>query len=226
MIATGAGLSSLNFLVLAAAMLWMFNDLPAMALVGSRILFAMSFDRLLPSSLSKVNRRFNAPILVIVVVGLVAILGALAETCILCQGNTWYVGGSFGNFLAALSYDGFWNVDIMDAIFFSLFSLAVVLFPFRLRKVFDNASFKPGGRLGVVTIGTAGLIGNLIIAWLILTYPREAYNILSPNPDNWFTIEYTIAIGVIGALIYAYYRFGPPSRGVNHSEIFSQIPPE
>jgi amino acid transporter len=226
MVAAGAGLGSLNFLLLAFLILWMVNDLPAMALVGSRILFAMSLDRVLPNSLSKVNGKFNSPVYATMLVGIVAVLGILGETCIVCQGGTWYLGGSIGNFVSNLIYDGFYQTDIMDAIFFSLFSLAVVLFPFRLRRVFEKAAFKPAGKLGVVTIGLAGLIGNLSIAWAILTSPQDAYNIFAPTSDNWFSIEFTVALGVIGALIYAYYRHGPPSREVDYSTIFSEIPPE
>jgi len=222
MIAAGAGLGSLNFLLLAFLMLWIANDLPAMALVGSRILFAMSLDRVLPSSLNKVNGRFNSPVYATVLVGIVAVLGILAETCIVCGGGSWYVGHFVGRLIAL----GFYNTDIMEAIFFSLFSLAVVLFPFRLRTVFEKATFKPGGKLGVVTIGLAGLVGNLIIAWAILTSPQDAYNIFAPTSDNWFSIEFTVALGIIGALIYAYYRYGPPSKKIDYSTIFSEIPPE
>lgn len=227
MVAAGAGVGSLNFLLFAAAILWIANDLPAMVLVASRILFAMSFDRLLPTSLSKVNGRFNAPIYATTLVGIVAVLGSLAETCIVCEGGSWYLGGTLGGFFSNLfSFGPFYTTDIMDAIFFSLFSLAVVLFPFRLKSIFQKASFKPGGRLGVVTIGLAGLIGNLSIAWVILTSPTYAYNILSPGSNNWFILESTAVVGVIGALIYAYYRFGSPSKQVDHSAIFSEIPPE
>jgi len=222
MIAAGAGLGSLNFLLLAFLILWIANDLPPMALVGSRILFAMSLDRLLPNSLSKVNGRFNSPVYATMLVGIVAVLGILGETCIVCQGGSWYVGHFVGRLIAL----GFYNTDIMEAIFFSLFSLAVVLFPFRLRTVFEKATFKPGGKLGVVTIGLAGLIGNLIIAWAILTSPQDAYNIFAPTSDNWFSIEFTVALGIIGALIYAYYRYGPPSKKIDYSTIFSEIPPE
>jgi APA family basic amino acid/polyamine antiporter len=225
MVASGAGLSSLNFLLFAFAIMWVVNDAPAMVLVESRLLFAMSFDRVLPSSLSKVNGRLNSPIYATILVGIFAMLGSLSETCVVCNGGSWYIGGTLGNLLNNTFLDGVYNVDIMDAIFFSLFSLAVVMFPFRLKRIFEKASFKPGGKLGIVTIGLAGLIANLTIAWVILISPRE-YNILSPSSDNWFTLGFTALLGVIGTLIYAYYRFGPSSKQVDHSAIFSEIPPD
>jgi amino acid transporter len=226
MVAAGAGLGFLNFLLFAFAILWIVNDIPAMFLVGSRLLFAMSFDRVLPASLSKLSARFNSPIYAIIIVGVASVLGALAETGILCEGGSWYLGGTLGWFLTNLLWNGVTCTDIMEAVFFCLFSLAVVLFPFRGKKIFEKASFKPGGKLGVVTIGLAGIIGNLIIAWAILTSNQDAYYIFSPNAADWFTIEFTIVVTVILAAIYAYYRLSPPSKRVDYSAIFSEIPPE
>jgi hypothetical protein len=78
----------------------------------------------------------------------------------------------------------------------------------------------------VVAIGLAGLIANLIIAWLILTSPLDAYDILAPTSANWFTLGFTLLLGVAGGLIYAYYRFGPSRKEVHYSTIYSEIPPE
>lgn len=224
-VGSGVGLGSLNFLLFAFSILWIVNDLPVMALVGSRIIFAMSFDRVLPSSLSKVNGRSNSPIYATILVGIFAVLGAVSETCVVCNGGSWYLGGVAGNILNNVFLDGVYQVDLLDAVFFSLFSLAVVLFPFRLRKNYDAAPFRPGGKLGVMAIGLAGLIANLMIAWLILTSPQDAYNILSPTPDNLFALEFTGLLGVIGGLIYAYSRFGPSRKKIDYSTIFSEIPP-
>ena len=121
---------------------------------------------------------------------------------------------------------GVMSVDLLDAVFFSLFALAVVLLPFRQKRVYESAHFRPGGRLGVVAIGLTCLIANLVIAWLVLTSPRDLYSILSPTPANWFALEFTAFLGVIGALIYAYYRFRPSSKEIDYSRIFSQLPPE
>jgi len=226
MVGIGAGLGSFNILLLIFGIMWVIKESTAFVLVGSRLIFAMSFDRLLPASLSKVNGRFHSPIYAVVLVGIFASLGALSETCILCNGGSWYPGGALGDALNNLFSNGFYNVDLLDAVFFSLFSLAVVLFPFRLKRNFAAATFKPGGKVGVVAIGLAGLIANLIITWVILTSPFDAYSILAPTSANWYALGYTLLLGVAGSLIYAYYRFGPSSKQVDYSAIFSRIPPE
>jgi hypothetical protein len=132
-----------------------------------------------------------------------------------------------GNSLTAFFTNSpIYNIDLLDAVFFTLFSLAVMLFPFRRPQLFDSARFKPGGKLGTAAIGAAGLIANLTIAWTILTSPQDAYNILAPVSANWYALGSTLVFGAIGVLIYAYHTYGPPSKHLDHSVIFSEIPPE
>lgn len=227
MVGTQIGLSSLNILLLLFLVLMYAKDLPPLMLVGSRIIFAMSFDGLLPASFSKVNPRFHTPISATILVGAFGVLGALSESCVLCNGGSWGPGGSLGNALTAFFTNSpIQNIDLLDATFFTLFSLAVVLLPFRQRVLFNSTRFKPGGKLGVVAIGIAGLIANLVIAWTILTSPLDAYSILAPVSANLYALGTTIVFGIIAALIYLYHRHGPPSRRLDYNGIFSQIPPE
>jgi APA family basic amino acid/polyamine antiporter len=226
MVESGLGLGSLKILLYVFTILWVINDLPPIVLSGSRLVFAMSFDGLLPASLSKVDRRFHGPLYATLLVGAFGVLGALTESCVFCTGGSWSPGGPVGDLLANFFANGpIYNIDLLDVTFFTLFSLAVILFPFRLKRTFEAATFKPSGRLGVVVIGLSGLISNLIIAWMVLTSPLDAYSILSPAPANWYALEWVGVLGVIGALIYAYYRFGPSSKKVNYSTTFSEIPP-
>ncbi|MGA8905566.1 MAG: hypothetical protein WB661_11245 [Candidatus Bathyarchaeia archaeon] len=121
---------------------------------------------------------------------------------VFCAGGSWSPGGVAGDVLANFFANGpIYNIDLLDVTFFSLFSLAVVLFPFRLKQTFESAPFKPGGKLGVVVIGLSGLIANLVIAWTVLTSPLDVYNILSPTHANWYALEWAAVLGIIGALI-------------------------
>jgi amino acid transporter len=228
MIGLALGMGEFNSILLFLfAILWIVNDFPPFILTASRILFAMSFDRVLPKSLAKVNR-FHSPVYAVILVGIFAVLGVLGAggSCVVCTGGSWSPGGSLGNALNAIFVDGVYSTDLLDVIFFSLFSVAVLLLPFRQKRLFDRAYFKPGGKLGVATIGVAGLIANLVIGWEVLVSPSDAYSILAPTSDNWFALGFTALLGIIGALIYTYYRFGPSRKQVDYSVIFSEIPPE
>jgi amino acid transporter len=228
MIGLGLGMGEVNSILLFLfAILWIVNDFPPFVLTASRILFAMSLDGVLPKSLVKVNR-FHSPVYAVILVGVFAVLGALGAggSCVICTGGSWSPGGPLGNALNAIFVDGVPSTDLLDAIFFSLFSLAVLLLPFRQKQFFDRAYFKPGGKLGVATVGVAGLIANSLIGWEVLISPGDSYNILAPTSDNLYALGFTALLGVIGTLIYAFYRFGPSNEKVNYSAIFSEIPPE
>ena len=93
-------------------------------------------------------------------------------------------------------------------------------------QTYDAAPFKPGGRLGVITIGLGGLIANLIISWTVLTIPQDSYNVLSATHDNFFALGFDILVGLIGCLIYVYYRYGPKRKETDYFAIFSELPPE
>ncbi len=223
---TGLGLDSLNILLFLFSILWVVNDFPVFILVASRILFAMSFDRVLPAALAKVNNRFHSPVNAVVLVGVFAVFGVLAEPCVVCTGGTWSPGGPFGDVLNGIFLNGISATSLLDVVFFSLFALAVLLLPFRRRRFFDAAHFKPGGRIGVAAIRLTGLIANLIIGWAVLTSSTDSYNILAPNSDNWYALGFDLLLGVIGVAIYGYYRWGPSKKHVDYSGIFSEIPPE
>lgn len=222
----GLGLGSLNILLFLFSVLWVVNDLPPFILTASRLIFAMSFDRVLPTSLAKVNSRFHSPVNAIVLVGVFAVLGSLGSSCVLCTGDSWSPGGPLGDVLNGIFFNGIGAVDLLDVVFFSLFALAVLLFPFRQRHVFDAAYFKPGGRIGVAAIGLTGLIANLIIGWAVLTSSVDSYNILAPNSDNWYALGFDLLLGIIGAAIYGYYKWGPSKKHVDYATIFSEIPPD
>src|SRR5207249_4213500 len=68
-------LGSANVLLVVFGVFWVANDIPPFILTASRILFAMSFDRVLPAPLANVNDRFHSPINAVIIVGIVALGG-------------------------------------------------------------------------------------------------------------------------------------------------------
>jgi cbb3-type cytochrome oxidase subunit 3 len=78
----------------------------------------------------------------------------------------------------------------------------------------------------MVTIGLVGTGANLVLDWMILTAPVGSYNLLAPTADNWFAVGFAVLFGIIGAIVFAYYKYGPSRKQVDYSTIFAQIPPE
>jgi len=220
----GMGLGWANWLLFIFGILWVANDIPPFILTASRILFAMAFDRVLPGSLADVNERFHSPVNATIATGLFGLLGCFSESGVISTGGSWSPGGALGGALNGIFSIGVSSTDLFDAVFFTLFALALVLLPYRRPKIYEASPIKWGGKTGVAFIGALGVVANLVLDWMILTAPQDSYNILAPTSDNWFAIGFTVVLAILGAGMYLFYKYG--HKDVDYSTIYSEIPPE
>jgi basic amino acid/polyamine antiporter, APA family len=207
----GMGLSSLNWLLFIFGVLWVANDIPPFILTASRILFAMAFDRVLPASLANVNERFHSPVNATIMTGIFGLLGCFSESGIVATGGSWNPGGSLGSGLNWIFSAGVQNTDLFDAVFFTLFALALVMLPYRRPQIYEKAPIKIGGKTGMAAIGLVGVLANLYLDYMIISAEYE-------------TLALTVVLGIIGGIVYVYYKYG--KKDVDYTTIFTEIPPE
>jgi amino acid transporter len=225
------GLGPINLLVFLFGILWVVNDIPPFILTASRILFAMSFDRVLPTPLANVNDRFHSPVNAVLVTGIVAVAGCFSQSGLLD------VGGSLNPSSKLLettfgSSSGVVVTDLYDAVFFTLFTLCLIVLPLRgsKRGILDTAPYKPGGKWGMIGLGIAGVAANLFIDYMLIVPSRgdlALSTFLASSTrdyllDLWL-LWFTIILAAIGMVIYYLHK---ARRGINYSAIFTQIPPE
>ncbi len=231
--ASGISLGSANWILVVFGIFWIANDIPPFILTASRILFAMSFDRVLPAPLSNVNDRFHSPINAVIVTGVVALLGCFSESGLFDGGGSLNTGSNA--FLSAVlgSNGGVELTDLFDATFFTLFTLSLLFLPLLAskRQIFDTAPYKPGGKGGMIMLGAAGFAANIVIDGFLLLAPAPAGNfdllqigrqVTNPIVDLW-ALWFTIIVALVGALIFMYYK---QVSKANYATIFAQIPPE
>jgi amino acid transporter len=206
--AAGMGLGWFLPLIPIFAVFWVANDIPPFVITSSRIIFAMSFDRVLPEKLSEVNERWHSPTAAILVTMLVAFIGNFAESDIFVKYPvpvlTEYINSGGG--VAA--------TDIWDTAFFLLASLAGMLFVFRRKDIYDKSPYKPGKSV-VAVVGAIATIANIYLLYLVAT--------------GWWFAEpwiFTLFLIVVGAIIYYYYRSKGSRVGVDYATIYAEIPPE
>ncbi len=72
-----SGLSWVGLFIIGAGVLWMVNSILPLLLTNSRYIFAWSFDRVVPTSISKLNERTTTPINAILVCVVVASIGVV-----------------------------------------------------------------------------------------------------------------------------------------------------
>ncbi len=120
----------------------------------SRIIFAWSFDRLIPEKVSYIHPTLNSPIIAILIITLIAEIGVV-------DASGWLWAGSVMG--AQLNFVFFAACTMLVPV------LAMTLFPFTKPDLFANASAFVKRRIGnlpVITI--VGAITWIFLLWLIV----------------------------------------------------------
>ncbi|MCS7113830.1 MAG: APC family permease [Nitrososphaerota archaeon] len=209
LIARGMGLGWLSWLIALAGVLWLANDIPPFLLVGSRTLFAMSFDRMMPESFAYVSERWHAPVWSIVATGAAGVLGCIAES-------------NVANLTTYFAFAGVVGTDIFDAFFLTLFCLSCMLLPLERKDIYDRAAV----RHSTGTVVTLGFVATLLAGFCLYIFIRESPWILNPRGEEIYsTIGFFLCI-VIGLLLYVYHHYKNTVRGVDVRTLYLSIPPE
>jgi amino acid transporter len=171
---------------------------------GVRVIFATSFDRILPSALSRVEDRYNSPYAALIFTVVVAIIMQVL----------W-------SYTSLLAYFLYLMVGWM--IFQGLASVAGTIFPYTHKDMFETSPAMTRKKIGSVPVLSILGVGTLILSiWIGYASIAPAY----VGTFNPVYLAFTFAIFGIGVIIYlgswAYHR----SKGIPLDLIFKQLPPE
>lgn len=172
--------------------------------IGVRFVFAWSFDRVVPTTLAKIDRRYNSPYMALVVVTIIAIiLQAL-----------W----SFTPLLGFFAYAVF-GYMIMQAIV----SIAGIVFPWKRKDIFDISPSVTKYKLGPVpAISILAFLTLLVSIWL-------GYASISPSFVGSLSpeiVSFTLGLFGIGIVIYVVSSLYHRSKGIPLELSFKELPPE
>jgi len=173
----------------------------------SRMIFAASFDRLLPNSLASVSDRFHSPRNAVILAG---VLSWIFVTIY------W-----FTNFFST-----YLQLGLIAPIGYLLPLLAALFFPWVKKDLFKSTvgQFASGAALSVAAlIGVGSFVFYIVALSVPLSGPLGTV-FLGGN----LTFSYTVVVSVIiiGAVIYAWASSHAKGIGVDLKKVYSEIPPE
>lgn len=190
-------------LIVLGAAIALINDLPAMILSVSRLMFSWAEDGIFPKRVSKIHRLYHTPYVAILLSGVMATIGILGS----------HFAGDF-----------FLGIDIMVTsmlVNFLLMCISVLVLPKTNPtlatniKVFKSVSLQ---RI-VASAGALWLTGFLLIhITKDLTAPAQAWYFHST--PIWFLVM------IIASLIFVYNWKRLKKSGVDTKQLFSTLPPE
>ncbi len=175
----------------------------------SRIIFAWSFDRLIPEKVSYIHPTLNSPIVAILIITIIAEIGVL-------DASGWLWAGSVMG--AQLNFVFFAACTMLVPV------LAITIFPFTKPDLFENASAFVKRKLGNVPVITiVGSITFLFLLWLIVAsfaYPAVGGQIRVSTLGTLFGF---IISGLIVFYVARSYRMS--HEGIDINWTFQSVPP-
>jgi basic amino acid/polyamine antiporter, APA family len=201
----------LLFVVTSSLIVWWFLILPPLYLAGSRVLFAWSYDRLIPAKISEVNETLHSPVLAIVLCVAVNAFWAYVAT------YTVYVAWMSLSFLQGVG----WAVP----------GFVAAVFPYVKKDLYARTV----GRLpptfsrkiaGVPILTIAGLVQGISMVFYAYSTLSPTFTYIQLSPAVTMAFLQLIVL-VIGAVVYlAAARAYRTRQGIDLRMIFNEIPPE
>ena len=189
--------------IVAGAAVALINDIPAMLLAVSRLMFAWAEDGIFPRRVAKIHSRRHTPFTAIVLSGLMASAGIMG-----CH----------------LAGDFFLGVDILVTsmlVNFLLMCLSVLFLPNKNPEIAKRVTVFPKRRLQAATAlcGAILLLGFLIIhIWKDLSTPVNAWYFHST--PLW------LAVMVLATAVYVHELRKLRRHGIDVKTMFSKLPEE
>lgn len=190
---------------------WIIFPLPVLT-AGSRVVFAWSFDRVIPSKLASVNDRFHSPVIALLLCGIV--------------GAFWAYMNAYNGYLLALM-----GISLLQAVGWAVPGFIAALFPYVKKDLYERTV----GRLpsvfsrkivGVPIVTIGGLIQgvSMLLYGYSLLWPTLTFVAFSPAVAS--AIEGLIATVAAGLVYYLAARAYRKRQGLDLSVVFGEIPPE
>jgi basic amino acid/polyamine antiporter, APA family len=170
----------------------------------TRIVFGMSFDRILPTKLADVSDRFHSPVISVLFLTFLGFVGLVGVV---------YYGPMFGMV----------NMNLAYAIAYTVGCLAAAAFPFAKKSLYQRsviARYNVGGFPIITIVGIAAAAGFVWIAYSAGLNPS-----ISPV-SNYAFASLALAFIGSGALYYIFRAYHKAKEGIDIGRNFMEIPPE
>ncbi|HUK27520.1 MAG TPA: APC family permease [Candidatus Acidoferrales bacterium] len=169
-----------------------------------RLVFAWSFDRILPKSFSALDRRFNAPYVALAVVAIACFISSIL----------WLYTPFMSDF--AYIVPG-WFTEI------GIVAIAGMIFSLRRKDIFDKSPPIVTKRiLRVPVIAWLGFVSLILCIWIV-------YAGLTPAIAGTINPSYamlTVSVFIIGLVVYGISAIYRSRSGLPLSLSFREVPPE
>ncbi len=183
---------------------WALLGTPLSELQATRYMLAWAVDRMIPAPLGDVSERFHSPVKAII---FCTVTGTLALIALVTVPQASLLGALLAQVAA-----------------FILVSVAGIVFPYRLRHVWEaGGSHKLFGIPSVTLAGIGGVIvlGSLMLMFIFNSTINSAFGVTAR-----LSLTFMISVIVVGIIWYAGAYILNRNQGVDLGLTYREIPPE
>ena len=183
---------------------WALMGTPLSELQATRYMLAWAVDRMIPAPLGDVSDRFHSPVKAII---FCTVTGTIALIALVAVPQASLLGALLAQIAA-----------------FILVSIAGIVFPYRLRHVWEAG----GGHklLGIPSVTLAGIGGVIVLGSLMLMFIFNSTINSTFGVTARLSLFFMIGVVVVGIIWYAGAYFVNRSQGVDLGLTYREIPPE
>jgi amino acid transporter len=191
-------------IVASSILIGVLGTLASYSFMITRVLFAWSFDRLLPTAFSNLDRRFHSP------------RNALGLAFVLAMVFVY-----LGNYTTLLNYLVYGTLGLWATS--TIVGIAAAVFPYRRKDIFEKAPGIAKKMIGKVPLmALLGAITAVVSAFGAITSALPQFIGAPVNPFYLAAAGATVVIGIIYfVLVYIYNQ----RRGLDMTIAFREIPP-
>jgi basic amino acid/polyamine antiporter, APA family len=180
--------------------------IPAQIQVFSRIVFAMSFDRLLPAKLADVNPRTHAPLNSIAL----AIVFGILVTYLAIFSSTYV--------------DLARNLTLVFQAIFVLASGVGMILPWKKRELYESSpKVLRGTWFGLPPIAVASAVSLVVNLYLLILFATKSQ---TGGGFDTTSIIGLVLVAITGIVIYGFAKYGLKRRGLDLDMTMAELPPE
>ena len=183
---------------------WALMGTPLSELQATRYMLAWAVDRMIPAPLGDVSERFHSPVKAII---FCTVTGTIALIALVTVPQASLLGALLAQIAA-----------------FILVSIAGIVFPYRLRHVWEAAGSHK--LLGIPSVTLAGIGGVIVLGALLLMFIFNSTINSTFGVTARLSLFFMIGVVVVGIIWYAAAYFLNRSQGVDLGLTYREIPPE
>jgi amino acid transporter len=177
---------------------------PLSTLQATRYMLAWSLDRTVPRQAGEVSDRYHTPVKAILLCG---ITGTVALIALVQWSNASLLGALLAQILA-----------------FIVVSIAGIVFPFRLKAIWESGGGRRIGGIPAVTL--AGIGGVIALGGLMLLFIFDDTVNATFAVTRAISLRFMIGVVVVGAIWYVGAWFVNRNKGIDLALAYREIPPE